>query len=100
MRYFDINAFMDEFDVINVEANKERERKLIRELLETKSSRIPTIKNSSTKQLDELSEAMYDKTKSKIPNDIDGALEGKAAKAGQDFLGEISKPMLRSAVKG
>jgi len=43
---------------------------------------------------------MYDKTKSKIPNDIDGALEGKAAKAGQDFLGEISKPTLRSAVKG
>jgi len=51
MTYFDINSFMNEFDAINVEANKEKERKLIRELLETKSSRIPTIKNSSTKTI-------------------------------------------------
>ena len=43
---------------------------------------------------------MYDKTKSKIPNDMEGALEGKAAKAGQNFLKDVSKSLLRSAVKG
>jgi hypothetical protein len=100
MLYFDFNSFMEMFNAIFNEKIKQAEREQIKSLLQTKSSRISTIKYSSTKQLDELSEAMYDKTKSKIPNDIDGALEGKAAKAGQDFLAEISKPALRSTVKG
>lgn len=100
MIVFDFNPFMDLFNEMFNKQRKEAERVEIQTMLQAKATRVSTTKNNATKQLNELAEAMHDKTKSKIPNDMDGALEGKAAKAGQNFLKDVSKPTLRSAVKG
>ena len=97
---FDFNPFMDLFNELFNKQRKEAERATIQMMLQAKATRVSTTKNNATIQLNELADAMYDKTKSKIPNDMEGALEGKAAKAGQNFLKDVSKPLLRSAVKG
>lgn len=97
---FDFNPFMDLFNELFNKQRKEAERAMIQMMLQAKATRVSTTKNNATIQLNELADAMYDKTKSKIPNDMEGALEGKAAKAGQNFLKDVSKPLLRSAVKG
>ena len=81
-------------------AQKERERMFIRELLSVRNGSLTTIKMSSNNQLEELSEAMYDKTKNIIPNHLEGALEGKAEKASQTFLSDMNKSTLQTAVKG
>lgn len=96
---FDINGFVYSFNENFFKERKRAEREMIKSLLQTKSNRLSFVKSDSTKQLTELSEAMYDKTRNKIPNDITGALEGKAEKAGQNFLSDILKPTLRTAVK-
>lgn len=79
---------------------KAREREAINALITAKKGRISTTKQTSTSTLEELAEAMYQQTNSRLPNALKGALEGKGAEAAENYLKQLSKPTLKTPVKG
>lgn len=80
--------------------SKQVEREAIWTLVSHNTTLGQVTQKSIQSKLAELSEAMYDKSQTELPSDLEAGLTGKAGDAGKTYLKAIKKLTSRSPVIG